>query len=184
MSVIGENGLRDIVLVGHSYGGMVITGVVDRMKDRIRHIVYLDAAVPDDGQSMISYGPRLDAAKLAEKSILLRALSSDGVALDTLPPEAFGVPPSHPRYGWVKARLTPHPMKTWLDPLAIRNAGAAGVRRSYIHCVAPVLPQTNFPYLAAKAKASASWRYAELQTGHDAMITAPRDLAKLLLSAQ
>jgi pimeloyl-ACP methyl ester carboxylesterase len=183
MTIIVGHDLNDIVLVGHSYGGMVITGVADRMKDRIGHIVYVDAAVPEGDQSMISYGPPIDAAALAEKTRLTKLLSSDGVTFGVLPPEAFGIPDAHPRHGWAKARMKPHPMKTWLDPLVLRNGGPEGIERTYIHCIAPILEQTNFPYVAEKARSSRSWNYAELQTGHDAMITAPQELADLLLAA-
>jgi pimeloyl-ACP methyl ester carboxylesterase len=182
ISIIEEKRLKNVVLVGHSYGGMVITGVVDQMRDRIDQIVYLDAAVPDHGQSMISYGPPISDQELEEKTQLIKMLSSNDRTFDVLPPEAFGIPPSHPRYDWVKTQLRPHPMQTWLDPIMLENGGSNGLRRTYIHCVAPVLTQTNFPYVAAVAKGSADWDYAELRTGHDAMVTAPEDVAQLLLA--
>lgn len=180
---IVENGLKDIVLVGHSYGGMVITGIADRMKERIRHIVYLDAALPEDGQSMISYGPPKSKPELQALTTQLKALSPDGIAMATFPPEFLGIPVTHPLYNWVKARLTPHPLKSWLDQISLTNGGSNGLPRTYIHCVAPALPRTSFPFIARQVRDDPSWRYAELQTGHDAMITAPAELVSMLMIA-
>jgi len=137
--VIRENDLTKIILVGHSYGGMVITGVADRVKERIKHIVYLDAALPDDGESMISYGPEKSKTMLAATEKQLRNFAADGIAMPPFPPEFLDVPKDHARYEWVRARLTPHPLKTWLDPIRLGKSGSSGLPRTYVHCVAPVL---------------------------------------------
>lgn len=177
--ILHEN-LTDFVLVGHSYGGMVITGVADRTKDRIRHIVYLDAALPEDGDSMISYGPEKSETMLAATKKQLQALAPDGIAMSPFPPEFLGVPKDHEYYEWLKNRLTPHPLKTWLDPIELKRSGSSGLPRTYIHCVAPVLAQTGFPYIAEQASKDSSWNYRELQTGHDAMVTDPQAVVAIL----
>lgn len=172
--------LRDVILVGHSYGGMVITGAADRASERIRHMVYLDAALPEDGQSMVSYGPPKSEAELAATITQLRALAPDGLAMLPLPPELLGVPTDHPLYDWLKTRLTPHPLKSWLDPITLDHGGATDLLRTYIHCIEPVLPQSGFPYIAAQVQKNPEWQYFELKTGHDAMVTAPDELIALL----
>jgi pimeloyl-ACP methyl ester carboxylesterase len=180
-ALIETEQLRDIHLVGHSFGGMVITGVADRMKSRIARITYLDAALPKDGQSMISYGAPRPAEVIAATANVLKSLARDGINMDPLPPEGFGIPPDHPSYQWTKANLRPHPFKSWTDPIQLRNGGSDGLPRLYIHCTSPMLPQTQFPYIAAQVKADPTWRYAELKTGHDAMITDPAGVVDLLL---
>ena len=77
-------------------------------------------------------------------------------------------------------KLTPHPLKTWLDPISLTNGGSQGLKRSYIHCTNPVLPNSSFPYHAAQVQADPSWSYHALATGHDAMITAPDELVAIL----
>lgn len=171
------------VLVGHSYGGMVITGIADAMKDSIAHIVYLDAALPQDGQSMITYGAPRPPEAIAAAEAAIRGLAPDGIAMAVFPPSLLGIPEHHPRHDWVAERLTPHPLKTWLDPIALRNGGAEALPRTYVHCTDPVLAQTQFPWLAEQAKADPSWAYAELATGHDAMITDPQGVATVLIEA-
>ena len=183
LAVIRFEDLDDFVLVGHSYGGMVITGVADAVRERIAHIVYLDAARPMDGQSMITQGPDRPAAVIAQSEAALRGLAPDGVAMHAFPPEILGIPADHPSYDWVAERLTPHPLKTWLDPIALENGGSDGLARTYIHCTDPVLPNSSFPWHAAQTAADPSWRYRAIATGHDAMVTAPRETAALLAEA-
>ncbi|MEP2987864.1 MAG: alpha/beta hydrolase [Parasphingorhabdus sp.] len=180
--VIDKHELEDFVLVGHSYGGMVITGVADRMQERIRHLVYLDAALPMDGQSMISYGAKKTTAELSETTEQLSKMAPDGIAMTAFPPEVIGVPVSHPRYEWVKSQLTPHPLKTWLDRIRLDNDKKENPARSYIHCTDPVLPHSGFPFIAAQVKNDPEWDYHEIQTGHDAMVTAPDRLAEVLIN--
>lgn len=173
--------LRDVVLVGHSYGGMVITGVADARKDHISHIVYLDAALPKDGQTMISQGEPLGAEAIAAAERQMREMASDGMAMDVLPAELLGIPKEHPGHAWVAEKMTPHPLKSWFDPIRLVNGGSAGLKRTYIHCNDPVLERSSFPWHARQVQTEASWNYHPLATGHDAMVTAPQALTELLL---
>ncbi len=179
-SLIGYYDLNDIVLVGHSYGGMVITGVADAMKDRISEIIYLDAALPTDGETMITQGPERSPAVIEQTRKALEGLAPDGIAIATFPPEFLGIPKDHPGYDWVAQKLTPHPLKTWLDPIQLENGGSLDLKRSYIHCTAPVLPNSSFPYHAEQVQTDPSWTYHPLATGHDAMVTAPDELLAIL----
>ena len=181
VDTIEAHDLNDIVVAGHSYGGMVITGVADALKQRIAHILYLDAALPEDGQSMITYGTPRPPEAIAATEAALRSLAPDGIAMAAFPPALLGIPACHPLHDHVAARLTPHPLKTWLDPIRLVNGGPTGLPRTYVHCTAPVMAQTQFPAIARKAQADPGWHYTELATGHEAMLTAPDDVAKLLL---
>jgi pimeloyl-ACP methyl ester carboxylesterase len=174
--------LDRFVLVGHSYGGMVITGVADRLAQRIDHLVYLDAAIPRDGQSMLTVGELKSPEVIEATRQGLAALSADGgLSMQALPVEAFGIPPDHPSHDWVQANLTPHPFKTWLDPIMLVNGGGQGVPKTYIHCSNPVLQQSSFPYYARQVQSKPDWRYVELSTGHDAMITVPEELCAIMI---
>lgn len=172
-SLIDYYDLKNIVLVGHSYGGMVITGVADAMKDRIDEIIYLDAALPKNGETMITQGPERSPAVIEQIAKALKGLAPDGVGMAVFAPESLGIPKGHLGYDWVAQKLTPHPLKTWLDPIALKNGGSDGLKRSYIHCTAPILPNSSFPYHATQVQADPSWTYHALATGHDAMVTAP-----------
>ena len=177
--VIEENDLRDFILVGHSYGGMVITGVADAMQSRINHIIYLDAALPVDGDTMITQGPSRSEAEIMGTIKALSALAPDGIGMSAFPPEFLGIPKGHPSYQWVADNLTPHPLKTWLDPIKLLNGGSEGLPRTYLHCVNPVLANASFAYHADEVKADPSWQYQSLPTGHDAMITLPEKLVEI-----
>lgn len=183
LGVLEAEELERVVLCGHSYGGMVATAVADRAKARLKHVVYLDAALPDDGETMLTQDPRATPESLARSEAGLRALSPDGLSLTPLPPEVFGVPAGSPEAAWLARRLTPHPLKTWFDPVRLARGGSAGLPRTYVHCVEPVLPMAAFPAHAERVRRDPSWRYVELRTGHDAMITAPEEVAEVLRTA-
>ncbi len=175
--------LADAVLVGHSYAGMVITAIAERFRSAISHVVYLDAALPEDGDTMLSYGPGRTPADIEEARTTLAAMAANGTAIPPPPPETFGIPMDHPRYQWVARRLSPHPPQTWLDPVRLVDGGSGGLPRTYVHCTDPVLGRTNFPAIARLAARDPSWRYCELATGHDAMVTAPREVVRIVLDA-
>ncbi len=183
VAVIEAEELTEVHLCGHSYGGMVITGICDRLKERISSVLYLDAAVPTDGQTMITQSPGITPEAAAATEAGLRALAPDGVAMQVFPDVTiFGVAAGGQDEAWLKRRLTPHPLKTWLDPIRLTNGGSDGLRRAYLHCVDPVLPMASFPAHYARLRADQSWSVSTLATGHDAMITAPAAVADLLLS--
>lgn len=176
--------LTDVVLVGHSYGGMAITGAADAARARISALVYLDAAVPRNGQSMASQKPGVTAAEIDTARASLGALAPDGVWMGVLPLEAYGYHGlSDADAAWVSARLTAHPIASWFEPLSLKNGGGADLPRTYVHCTNPPLPMSSMPFHAAILKADPSWRYREIDAGHGAMLTAPEATAALLLEA-
>jgi pimeloyl-ACP methyl ester carboxylesterase len=166
--------LNNIVLVGHSYGGFVIRGVSEKRAETISSIVYLDAFVPNDGEAVINYTPK-------ERAQMIRDTIARDPAGAAPPPNAaaFGIKDTR-QIEWVNRRMTPHPLRTYLQPLAL-TARADSIRsRSYIACLSPrldVLDSTR-----DRIRADSSWRYLELQHGHDVMATAPELLAETLIS--
>ena len=166
--------LREVILVGHSYGGMVITGAADRAIDRIGHLVYLDAATPKNGQSLVDVaGPFILAARQAGRVV-------DGTELCLFP----GTDPLH-FYGvtkpeqieWMRPRLTPHPWKCFDQPLRLVNeASLWQIPQSHIVCTA-TLPGRDVERL----KAISNGRFWDIDTGHDLMITEPEWVAETLL---
>ena len=173
-SVIEAEELNDIVLVGHSFGGNAISGVADRMPERIRHLVYLDSLVVEGGKAPFD---NLAAEVVAGRRKAAEE-SSGGLSLPNPPPSVFGVLDAADAE-WVRRRLTPHPLSTYTSKLNIRGPVGNHLPRTYVHCTSP-------SYAALQAsrdwvKAQAGWRWAEIATGHDAMVTAPDELARLLI---
>ena len=175
VAVLHYEDLRDVVLVGHSYGGMVITGVADRASDRVGHLVYLDAATPVDGQSLVDIaGPMMAAARAQGRVV-------DGVELVLFP----GTEPL-PHYGvtdpddvaWMDERLTPHPWRCFEQPLRLTDEAAMwAIPQSHIVCTSTLA--TRDP--ARMEEARAAGRLWDIDTGHDLMITEPEAVAALLL---
>ncbi|MGH7088707.1 MAG: alpha/beta fold hydrolase, partial [Stellaceae bacterium] len=123
LGVIEFEDLRDIVLLGHSYGGMVATGVADRARDRVAHLIYLDAFVPDDGQCLFDLVP--EAQRVAQRK---SAETGDGwrVAPNPMPEDT-----SPGDQAWISRKRLPHPLKCMETPLRLRH-GPLTLPRSYI----------------------------------------------------
>jgi pimeloyl-ACP methyl ester carboxylesterase len=167
--------LKNVVLVGHSFGGSPISGVADRMPDRIGHLVYLDAAVFEGGQSPFSVlPPEVVAARRK-----LAAEQGLGIAIPAPPVTAFGIPEDHPQAGWVRRRLTPHPLGTYESVLRLEHPVGNSRPRTYIHCTNPVYA----PLESSRewVRRQQGWAWQEIATAHDAMVTAPSELARMLL---
>jgi pimeloyl-ACP methyl ester carboxylesterase len=170
IQVLEYEDLRDVILVGHSYGGMVITGVADRATERIGHLVYLDAANPVNGESLADVSPaQMKAARDAGKTV-------EGVELvlwpDTEPLPHYGL--TNPDdIAWTAARLTPHPYKCFEQPLRLTNEATLWkIPQTHIVC-------TNT--LPHRDSARMTGRIWDIDTGHDLMISEPEAVADLLL---
>ena len=166
--------LDNVILVGHSFGGSSITGAADKIPERIRHLVYLDSVILQDGQSPFSVLPS-DVAAARRKLV---AEEGQGMFIPAPPPSAFGIPESHPATEWVRRRLTPHPAATYETALRISNPVGNGRPCTYIACTSPIYG----PLDASRqwVKKQESWNWQEIGTGHDAMVTAPAELARML----
>jgi pimeloyl-ACP methyl ester carboxylesterase len=172
-SLIFHEDLADVILVGNSYGGMVITGVAASVPERLQILVYLDAYVPDDGQCEADLWP--PARRAAAEEAELNGLAQP-------PPLAlFGV--NDPELlDWVEARLSPQPVSTYLEPVPPGTVESEALPRVFIHCTGnPATTPDVFGPFAKKAREK-GWDVVEIATGHIAMLTAPPALAQLLLA--
>ena len=175
-AVLHYEDLRDVILVGHSYGGMVITGVGGTAADRVGKLVYLDAANPKNGESLVDVaGPMMEMARLAGRI-------ADGVELVLLPsPEAgmfYGIT-DPAELAWMAGRLTGHPWKCFEQKLELRDeAGYAKIPQYHIVCTATLA--TRDPGLMDEARAAG--RLWDIDTGHDLMITEPQKVTDALLA--
>ncbi len=173
VGVLETEELRNVVLVGHSYAGQVITGVAARAEKRIARLVYLDAFVPDAGQSLLSQLPpdRADAMRKAVET------DGEGWRLAPLPPERLGVT-SQRDTEWLQRRLVAQPFRTFEQP--VPAVASAKLPRSYIYCSKPAMGP--FDPFAETLRDDRKWRFHDVKTGHDAMVTAPGELAKILMA--
>jgi pimeloyl-ACP methyl ester carboxylesterase len=174
VKVLQFEDLRDVILVGHSYGGMVITGVADRAADRIGHIVYLDAANPENGQSLVDLaGPLMEASRVSGRIV-------DGIELvlypGTDPMNYFGLTDPQ-QIEWIKPKLTPHPWKCFEQKLILNNeAVMRKIPQTHIVC------SFTLPFRDVDAlKNTSEGRVWDVDTGHDLMISEPQAVAELLL---
>lgn len=180
-SLIEAQDLWDVVLVGHSYAGMVITGVADRLKPRLGRLIYLDAAVPADGDDFASHIPGISAAVAERRRAAFRSMAPDGAWLP--PPDAGRVGVTVPEdVAWLERRLTRHPLRTWLDPIRLRNSGHAGIPKTYVLVTEPPTTLMGYPAHGEAAKsAGGEWTYREIACGHDLMVVEPQRTAELIL---
>lgn len=174
--------LRNVVLVGHSYGGMVITGAADALRDRVRHLVYLDAAAPSDGQTLASFVPGATADEVRRREAAYRSMAPDGTWLAPVPPAMVGVTEPDD-VQWLQRRLRPHPLRTWLDPIALPHGGHAGIRKTYVMAANPPTTAMGYPRMAEAARAGGEWICREIDCGHDMMVVDPVRTAAFIAEA-
>ncbi|QRF61234.1 alpha/beta fold hydrolase [Variovorax paradoxus] len=166
--------LERVVLVGHSYAGIVISGVADRVPQRLRQLVYLDALLLEPGKSLFSDFP---PAVVEQRLKAIRETGGGVGAAAALPPAAFGVKDPADA-AWVARHLTPQPVGTYLQPLLLKAPLGNGLSKTYIECTGD--PIATLEPTKARVRADAGWRLRTLATGHDAMVTAPAALTELL----
>jgi pimeloyl-ACP methyl ester carboxylesterase len=167
VNVIKTEDLSDIILVGHSYGGMVVTGVADALPDRIRSLVYLDAFVPADGQSLISLLPPL----------LPPPVAASEATLAPLPAVFFGA--SLEVAAFVDARTTPQPTACFTQ--ALKLTGGIDRIKMKIYIYANVPAPTTFTQFYEKLENRADWTVCTLPCTHLVQIDMPNELNALLL---
>ncbi len=162
--VIGEIKWKDldgIVLVGHSYAGMVITGVAEQLRDRVASIVYLDAFMPADGQSLFD---------------LVHASPPSGPVAPPHPAAYFHV--NSADSAWVESKLTPHPIRCFSEKLKVTGAYQNIPQKTYIR--APLFKNGAFDNSLAQCRADRSWKTETVTCGHDVMIDQPAQLCAIL----
>jgi pimeloyl-ACP methyl ester carboxylesterase len=174
VNVLHYEDLREVVLVGHSYGGMVISGVAEQVAGRIQHLVYIDAYVPADGDSLIELRRSTGAAPMQQP---------DGWRMPVLP-GYFGVTEPND-VAWLERHLVPHPFRTMTEPIKLpQPLEAMPFKRTYIFAAGNELvrPSGAFDALVQRLQRDPAWKVETLPTGHDAMVTMPGELAAILLS--
>ena len=169
LAVIKYEDLRDIVLIGHSYGGMVATGVADRARDKISRLIYLDAFVPKDGQSL------LDLNEVARARMQEAAKSGDGWRV---PPNPTPPDTSPADVDWLSARRVDMPIKCFEEKLKLQG-GPLTLPRSYVYATR-ITPADTFGPFAREARNDPAWNYYEIDASHSANVTAPEALMSLL----
>jgi pimeloyl-ACP methyl ester carboxylesterase len=166
--------LTDVVLCGHSYGGCVITGVADRVPERLRALVYLDAFILENGQSLHDTLPR----EVAEAQVRGAAETGDGWRVPPITAEVFGV--NVDDRAWVDRQCTAQPLATFQQRLRVDNVFPAA---KTTHILATGFEHSPFPAFHEIAKAK-GWKTLTIACGHDVMLDRPADLASMLRNAR
>ncbi|MCX2481536.1 alpha/beta fold hydrolase [Pedobacter sp. MC2016-15] len=167
--------LHNVILVGHSYAGAVIAGVADRIPERLSQLVFLDAMLVKNGQSALDVSPddiRVYFIKASNDN-------DQGLSIPFFTSDFFGVT-EVADMKWVNQQLTNQPFRTFSQALILKNPYGNHLPLTYIACTQPELRAIQ--QFADTAKSSRGWKYLELKTGHDAMITEPVKLSEMLQS--
>jgi pimeloyl-ACP methyl ester carboxylesterase len=179
--VLTYEDLSAVILLGHSNGGTLITAVAERIPERLAHLVYLDAFVPDDGQATVdlaNFPPGVLEARARTEGFgwllpSLRPLPWDAFVCDD-----WQVTDEADRR-WMVERLGPTPLGVFTTPVRRTNPAAAALPRTYIRCRHNHSPA--FDRCAEVARNTPGWRYRGLPSAHEPFITHPTELAELLL---
>src|SRR5215510_3858534 len=171
VNVIKWESLNGIVLVGHSYGGFIISGVAEEMREAIGSIVFLDAFVPENSDNL--------AAKASQpvRESIAAAVEKGETVMKPVSAAVFRV--NEKDRGWVDAICPPHPLATLTDKITITGARDRLAKKAYIR--AKGYPSVPFDGAQERLKADAAWRVYELPCGHDAMVDMPDRLTEILL---
>lgn len=172
LGLVSSEDLNDVVLVGHSAAGMIVDAVADRCPERVRALIYLDGTPAEDGRSFF------DIMAIHQPEVVKAAREfinrvGDGWRVSPLSAAAFGIRDPMMQQ-WVEERLRPQSLATFEQAVTIRGSGAR-VPRAYIACTDPVYSPMSVA--AAEHAKLCRWKYREIHTCHDAMLTAPAELA-------
>ncbi|MBS0248879.1 MAG: alpha/beta hydrolase [Proteobacteria bacterium] len=165
------NDLRNVNLIGHSYGGMVATGVADRARDRIAKLIYVDAFVPRDGESAFDCMPESTRAQR-------QSGAKDGPDGWRIPPGPMPADTSAEDLAWCNPRRVPQPLKTFDQKLKFQN-GDLTVPRHYVYCTKHT-PDDRFRPFYERAQKEAGWTAHEIVSSHNPHITVPEAYMELL----
>ncbi len=179
VNVIEFEDLNNVVLVGHSFTGVAITGVADRLKDRIKHICFFDALVPFGDR--MSGVPRKADGSLEDYFVERQAGFIDGYKMDYWAdyPLKMLLPEDHSKAEWVRSKITTHPAKSWTDILELENDGWENMSRSFIHCVGQDFAMSSEKMVGPARQPG--WKFIELDIARDGMVTHPELVADTFL---
>jgi len=171
-NVLFYEDLHDVVLAGHSYGGMVITGVAGRAPERLSQLVYLDAFVPEDGQSLAD----LTGPESAARTRAAVDAEGDGWRIPGMPPA-----PNTPAglLEWTMPRRNMQPVRTFTEPVRLPN-GPVALTRTYVYCSDKGQPNGVFAQFATRLRTDPAWRYYDVSTGHNLMYSAVDETVRIL----
>ena len=170
--IIFEN-LNNIILVGHSFAGSVISGVADKLKDRIQKLIYFDAMILIDGQKPFDITPK----ETVEQRIELAKKFGNNISIPAPSADAFGVFDIKKSL-LLEEKLTPHPLSAFQSKLILKNEVGNGIPLSYIFCTKPVYKSLES---SREVVRKMKWPIFELNAGHDAMLTHPKETLNLLM---
>jgi pimeloyl-ACP methyl ester carboxylesterase len=173
VQVIETEELTDVILVGHSFAGTVVSGVTDRLGTVIRHLVYLDALVIESGKAVTDGG----SPEMREAFGALRIANGGNGLIDTPPIDFFALKTAT-QAQWVARRLTPQPVESFFSKLKLNHPLGNGRPVTYITCTDPYFKPTEPSREFAKTRPG--WKHMDIATGHDAMVSAPEQLTRFL----
>lgn len=180
VNLISYEDLQNVILVGHSYAGIVVTGVADRVADRLAQLVYLDSGPLDDGAAMLDLFPPDARSQLHQQVADLGGgwrLPLPGLEELATTASVAGLDDEARRL--MRAKATAQPFQTYVQPLRLSAAGAGDYQRVVIACDdVRAMITAGIPSLQALTRAP--WRYHDLATGHWPMLSAPTELVALL----
>jgi len=180
LNLIEAEELKGVVLAVHSYAGMIGTAVADRLGQRLKHLVYVDAVVPKPGESWSS-----TQSSATQQQRLAAAQASHHFSFPPPDPEVFGLKDADRE--WVQRRQTPHPGNTYQAPLDFDVQRVAAVPRTFVNCTQPALATIEPSRLRVKDPKfwDGAWlpnsKIVGIKTGHDPMVSEPAALARILL---
>jgi pimeloyl-ACP methyl ester carboxylesterase len=167
LAVLQFENLHDVILVGHSYGGMVATGVADRAPERIKHLVYLDAFVPESGKAANDYDTAIRIDLMKKRAADGWKVPSNPIPPDTSPEDTV----------WLVARRVPQPLDCFDQKLVLKN-GPLTLPRSYIYAQRHN-PGDPFRQFMERARRE-GWPVYEIDASHSPHVTAPEALMEIL----
>ncbi|MGI9328539.1 MAG: alpha/beta fold hydrolase [Pseudomonadales bacterium] len=171
-NIISSYSLHDVVLCGHSYGGLIITAVADAMPESIAALVYLDALIPASGQSMFDTIPREIAEEFRQQ-----AAAGDGFSVPPMSAEQFNVNAADA--SWMNAQCTNHPLGSFAEPVTLTGQSDLVPRRVYVLAAGFDHPGTKAAYESVCERSD--WVTLIMQGGHDLMLDAPDAVSEVLL---
>ncbi len=171
INFIQYNDLSDIILAAHSVGGVPVLAVLDRIPERIRHVVFLDAMLTMDGECVLDIIPQEEANRR-------RAQIDQGNGMMPVPTSIHFA--SEAVREWFISHLTPQPLRPYLDRLRLQHVFGNGVPATYVSCQPVHLPVISS---ALRARNMPEWRYLEITSGHNVQIHRPDDVVDILMNA-
>ena len=171
LGVLRYESLDDIVLVGHSYGGFVVSGVAEAFPGKIRSIVFLDAFVPNDGEALV------DIVQPAVQEVIRGAQTRGDSTVPVRDAAAFRM--NEKDRAWADSLANPQPIETFIQKIRLTGARERVAKKTYIRAIG--YPNVSFDKFYERAKADPSWRTYEVNCGHHIMIDEPDRLTEILL---